>query len=71
MAFKIQHQYTYGWDDFERSNSDVQDSPPVTYPTEDDANTALYEFIRDTNAAVRAGHMESGYTRAQFRVVPA
>lgn len=68
--FKIQYRFTYGWDDFERSIPEVMESDPVTYATQDEAATSLYEFIRDVNAAVRAGHLESGYARNEFRVVP-
>lgn len=70
--FKIQHYFTYGWDDFEREDSDKnpEDSQPTTYATQDEANTALYEFIRDTNAAFRAGHLSQRYSRCPFRIVP-
>lgn len=46
-------------------------SDPITYESEASARKSLDEFISDANAAVAAGHLESGYRRHEFRVVPA
>jgi hypothetical protein len=69
--FKIQHLFACGWSDFERSDPDMMDSDPITYESEASARKSLDEFISDANAAVAAGHLESGYRRHEFRVVPA
>ena len=67
--WKIQHEFVYGWDDFELEDPDVAGSPPVLYATEAEADKVLTELLSDLQYAYRCGHMKTQYSRAEFKVV--
>lgn len=66
--YKIQHEFVYGWDDFELEDPGVAGSPPVLYATKDEADKALSELLSDLQYAYRCGHMKTQYSHAEFRV---
>ena len=43
---------------------------PVTFATRKEAQAELDEFFADVKEAVKAGNMDSGYGRDEFRIVP-
>lgn len=66
-AFLVECNFTYGWDDA----GWTVNGEPQRFASEADAQAAIDELIKDTEEAVRLGHMEASYDRADYRAVPA
>ncbi len=49
--------------------SDEKGERLLTFATRAEAEAGLREHLKDVRAAVKAGHMESGYSKSDFRIV--
>jgi len=70
--FKVQHHFSYGWDDAGWTETDpVSDkAQPLRFATPEEAQVAIDELVAGTVEAVLAGNMPEGYSRGDFRVMP-
>lgn len=59
--FKVQMDCLGSWEDTEWGEFD----------TEAEANAEIDDLIEQTAKAVKLGHMQDGYDREEYRVVPA
>lgn len=66
MSWKVEHRYTYGWDDAGWMINDQ----PMRFESQEEGNREVDEFIADTEAAAGEGDFEP-YRREDYRVVPA
>lgn len=72
MSYRIECRYLSGWDDAEWTETgDDNVERPLRFATLELANQAIDEFIKTTDEAHKAGHLDAPYDRADFRAVPA
>lgn len=65
--WKVEHQFSYGWDDA----GWTVDDEPQRFPTKAEAEAEIREFIKDQHEAFKAGDMDEKYRRSDYRAVPA
>lgn len=65
--WKVEHNYSYGWDDAQWTENDQ----PQRFNSKKEAEAAIREFIRDQHDAVKSGDMDEKYRRSDYRAVPA
>ncbi len=70
MKFKIEHRFSYGWDDAGWTDEDLAgNSNPARFRSRRAARVGLNKFLQDVEDAVAAGDMMFGYAAHEFRVV--
>jgi hypothetical protein len=71
MKYKIVIECLSGFDNFERTDPDKDDSPAVTYDSVAEAETELQDFIECSRFANSKGYLETPYARDEFKIVVA
>lgn len=74
VQWKVEHQFSYGWDDAGWTISDVKNpskSEPMRFNSKKEAEAEINDFIKDQNEAFKRGDMDSKYSRSDYRAVPA
>ena len=72
--WKVEHQFSYGWDDAGWTVSDVNNPSvaiPQSFNTKKEAEAEIAEFIKDQHEAFKRGDMDEKYRRSDYRAVPA
>jgi len=67
MKWKVETKYSYGWDD---AGWKVEEDRPLVFDSEEAANKAIDEFVKDVKEAVRLGLMDTEVDRSIYRAVP-
>lgn len=72
--WKVEQQFSYGWDDAGWTVSDVNNpsvATPQCFNTKAEAEKEIKEFIKEQHEAFENGDMDEKYRRSDYRAVPA
>ena len=69
MPWRIEHQFSYGWDDAGWTTEVAGRASPSRFPSQGVAEAAIDEFIAETKEAAEVGGLEEMYDRKDFRAV--
>jgi hypothetical protein len=67
QKYKVEQLFGGDWGDPQWEENEH----PMRFDTEEEAWVEVDEFLADAAAAAEAGHMAAGFSRDEFRVVPA
>lgn len=71
MRYKIELQYSYGWDDAGWTDETAYKVEPVRFASAAEAQLALREYFELRKAAVAEGNMDSQAVTGDYRIVQA